>query len=85
MESRGCCDLEKVNTIEVRDVGQTVERTTIRRGNINIVMACIRQRGAKAAKQRLENAISKVSRLADIPCKTRLVERGAEPNLCQSV
>src|SRR6185503_1811565 len=42
-----------------------------------MVMACIRQRGAKASKQRLGNAISRVSRLADIACKTRLVERGA--------
>src|SRR5262245_32109203 len=66
-----------MNPIEVRDIGQTVERTPIRGGNIDIVMACIRKRGTECAEQRLGNAISRISRLADITCKTGFVERSA--------
>ena len=54
-------DMQKMNAIQVRNVGQTVERTPIRCSNIDIVMACIRQGGTEAAENCLRNAIGRGS------------------------
>ena len=77
-----------MNAIQVRNIGQTVERASIRCGNKDIVMAGIRQGGTKAAENRLGNAIGRDSCLADISRKAGLIEPGASyqafANQCNS-
>jgi hypothetical protein len=69
------CDVQKMNAVQVWNIGQTVEWASIRCSNKDITMACIRQVGTKAAKDRLGNTIGWNTCLADISDKAGLIER----------
>src|SRR5262249_36551629 len=69
------CDVQEINAVRIRDVGQAIERPAIRSCNKNIVVTCISQVGAEADKGRYRNAIGWIACLADVAGEAGLITR----------
>src|SRR5262249_3973543 len=69
--------MQEMNPVNVRHIGQTVERPAIRGSNEDIVVTCICEVGTEATESRHRNATGWMSRITDIAFKAGFIERRA--------
>src|SRR6266542_5580214 len=67
-------NVQKMKTVQVWNIRQTIERPAVRCSNKDVIMARIRQVRSKSTENRLGNAIGQICCLTDVSCKTRLIE-----------
>jgi hypothetical protein len=69
--------VQEVDAVEVRHVGQAVERASVGRCDEDVVMARVGQVGAEAAEDGLGDAVGRRSGLAYVSLEPGLIERVA--------
>src|SRR5262249_38308556 len=70
-------NVQEMKPIKIGDIGQTVERPTIRRRNEDIVVTCVCYVGTKATESRHRNATGWISSITDVAFETGFIERSA--------